>query len=82
MDDSVKFCDEALIRYLNALDPLFERAREANELEFLMNLFHGRGLEDPGWHPYVTTLRALRTVAGAHRAIGPGEAQQTFRETK
>ncbi len=50
---------EALPRYLTALDPAFTRARARCEFEFLLSLFRVRGVQDAGWDPYETTLRAI-----------------------
>src|SRR5215471_315191 len=54
--------DEALPRYLTALDPVFTRAREQSEFELILTLLRVRGLQDAGWHAYQTTLRAIPAV--------------------
>jgi hypothetical protein len=60
---------EALPRYLTALDPAFERAREKSEVNFLWSLFAIRGLSDAGWDPYETTVSAIDSVRRAHRSL-------------
>ncbi len=60
---------DALPRYLTAFDPAFEHAREASEFNFLLSIFAVRGMQDAGWEPYETTVRAI----GAVRAIHQGE---------
>ena len=37
---------EALPRYLTALDPAFERARQTSEFNFLLSIFAIRGMQD------------------------------------
>jgi hypothetical protein len=60
---------EALIRQLNALDPIFVRARASSEFEFILSLVRVRGVSlDPGWDPYETTIRAIPLVENACRA--------------
>jgi hypothetical protein len=75
-DASNVFYVEALTRYLNIFDPVFSAAIACNEFHFLSTLFAIRGLQDAGWDPYETTLRALKTVGNLHRTIGSGEAQR------
>jgi hypothetical protein len=66
---------EAFLRYLNSLDSLFMKAREASEFEFLMTLFRPRGVEDAGWDPFQSTLDGLRAVVSSHANLG-GVAQR------
>ena len=53
---------EAVIKYLNNLDPLFEKAKETCEFEFILTLLRVRGLQDPGWDPYENTLEVFRCI--------------------
>jgi hypothetical protein len=53
---------DALPRYLTALDPAFDRARDRNEFQFLLTLFRVRGMQDVGIDPWETTLRALPNI--------------------
>ncbi len=57
---------EALVRYLNAFDPLFSGAQKRNELEFLLSLFRVKGIEAPGWDPYQTTREAISSLLAVH----------------
>lgn len=66
---------EALPRYLTALDPAFERAREVSEFNFLLSIFAVRGMQDAGWDPYETTVRAIGAIRDVHRQID-GEANR------
>lgn len=54
--------DEAFPRYLTSFDAAFTKAREVCESEFVKALVRVGGLQDPGWDPYETTLRAIPAV--------------------
>jgi hypothetical protein len=54
--------NDLLTRQLNALDPVFSRARGASEFDFIMCLLRVRGMEDGGNDPYQTTLRAIPLI--------------------
>ena len=60
---------EALPRYLTALDPAFNQANQRSEFMFLLSLLRVRGLEDAGWDPYETTLRAIPAMYRVHDHI-------------
>jgi hypothetical protein len=60
---------EALARYLTALDSAFSRADQRSQFEFLLSLLRVRGLEDAGWDPYETTLRAIPAMYRIHDYI-------------
>jgi len=66
---------EALPRYLTALDPAFEGARQTSEFNFLFSLFAIRGMQDAGWDPYETTVRAIKAIREVHGQI-KGEANR------
>jgi hypothetical protein len=65
--------DEALPRYLTALDPAFTRAHEVSEFEFVLTLLRVRGVEAAGWDAYETTLRAIPLLNRLHESIAPDE---------
>jgi len=65
---------EALPRYMTYLDPLFSLAQERDELQFLFSLFRVRGVQDAGWDPYETTLRAIPALLDLHRSASNAEA--------
>lgn len=60
---------DALSRYLNIFDPLFERAQEADEFEFICSLLAIRGLESAGWDAYQSTLEAVETIVQLHHKV-------------
>jgi hypothetical protein len=53
---------DALVRQLNALDPVFAQARAKCEFEFILTLLRIRGASVVAWDPYETTLRAIPKV--------------------
>jgi hypothetical protein len=65
---------EAFPRYLTTFDPVFEKAWEANEFEFLVTLLGFRGLQGPGWSAYETTLRAISKLQAVHNDLEDHEA--------
>jgi len=60
---------EALPRYLNAFEILFAAAAERSEFGFIECLLRVRGLQDAGWDPYETTLRAIDALVKVHETI-------------
>jgi len=65
---------EAVPRYLNCFDPVFTRARERDELQFLFSIFRVRGVQDAGWDPYETTLRAIPAIVSLYQGTNDSEA--------
>jgi hypothetical protein len=51
-----------LARFFNSLDPIFTRAKERSEFEFILCLLRIQGMQDGGWDPYETTLRAIPKI--------------------
>lgn len=67
---------EAVPRYLAALEPAFQKAKERCEFEFLMSLLRVRGLQDAGWDPYETTIRAIPALKQASERADSFEARR------
>jgi hypothetical protein len=67
---------EKLAASLNALDPIFEQARDRCEFEFVLSLIRVRGVQDPGWDPYETTLEAVPLMLEAGGLIESLVAQR------
>ena len=65
--------DEAVPRYLGAFDPAFNRAYETCEAEFVRALVRVSGVQDAGWNPYETTLRAIPAMLKLHQLIPEGD---------
>lgn len=65
--------DEAVPRYLNAFDRAFARATEADEAEFVKALLRIWSMQEAGWDPYETTLRAVPAMQKLHGLIPEGD---------
>lgn len=72
-DDRNPVFDEAAIRYLNAFDPAFAKAEEVDEAEFVKALLRVRSMQEAGWDPYETTLRAVPAMMKLHAFIPVGD---------
>ncbi|UUX51599.1 hypothetical protein NUH88_07845 [Nisaea acidiphila] len=64
---------EALPRYLTAIDPVFVRAREVSEFNFLSSIFAVRRMQDAGWDPYETTQGAIAAIRSLRNGKMEGE---------
>lgn len=67
------FFDEPFQRYLTAFDPAFTKALDRCESEFVKALVRVGSLQDAGWDPYETTLRAIPAIRELHALIPDGE---------
>jgi hypothetical protein len=65
--------DATIPQYLTAFDPAFARALEADETEFIKALLRIVGVQDAGWDPYDTTVRAIPAMMKLHALIPPGD---------
>jgi hypothetical protein len=70
---------DALPRYLTALDAAFQRAREKSEFNFLLSIFAIRGMQDAGWDPYETTVKAIDAIRRIHSSEIDVEANEHLR---
>lgn len=53
---------DALPRYLDILDELFDRAQTTREFDFIHSLIPVRGVQDAGWDAWETTQDAMRAL--------------------
>lgn len=65
--------DEAVVRYLTTFDKAFTAASEKCEAEFVKALLRVSSLQNVGWDPYETTLRAVPAMVGLHDLIPTGD---------
>jgi hypothetical protein len=65
--------DEAAVRYLNGFDPVFAKARETSEFEFIFTLLRVSGLQGAGWDAYDSTLCAIKAARELHELIPAGD---------
>ena len=64
--------EETVARYLAAFDPAFDKAYRTCESEFVKALLRVSSVEDAGWNPYETTLRAIPAMLQLHALIPEG----------
>ena len=57
---------DALPRYLNGFEPLFIRAKDGDEFQFIVALLGIYGLQDAGWVPYESTEVGVRAATQMH----------------
>lgn len=69
---------EAIINYLNYLDIAFSRAYRTCEFEFLLTLFRVRGLQDAGWDPYETSIKAVKNITEIAKKTRNWETQKNL----
>jgi hypothetical protein len=65
--------DEATVRYMTTFDKVFTAASEKCEAEFVKALLRVWSLQDAGWDPYETTLRAVPAMVDLHELIPTGD---------
>lgn len=52
---------KSLIEFFNALDPLFAKAQEKSDFEFIFALLNFQGMHDAGWDAFETTRDIFET---------------------
>lgn len=53
---------ESLLKYLNCLDPLFEKAKDVSEFEFICTLTRVEGIKSAGWDPWENTVDVFDNI--------------------
>ena len=53
---------DSLLRYLNCLDPLFEKAKDISEFEFICTLVRVEGIKSAGWDPWENTVDVFDNI--------------------
>ena len=53
---------ESLLKYLNCLDPLFEKAKTTSEFEFMCTLLRVEGIKSAGWDPWENTVDVFDNI--------------------
>lgn len=72
-DDRNEIYDEAVLRYLDAIDPAYTKAEQTCESEFVKALIRVSSVQDAGWDPYETTLRAVPGMEKLHASMPEGD---------
>lgn len=52
---------QALVDFFNTLDPLFSKAQEISDFEFIFTLLNIQGMQDAGWDPFETLQDIFKT---------------------
>ena len=60
---------DSIISYLNAFDPLFEKAKDTCEFEFILTLLRVKGLESPGWDPFENTQEVFKCITKLEKKV-------------
>ena len=61
---------DALLKYFNCLDPLFEKAKRECEFEFICSLLRVKGIDDVGWDSWENTVSffdSLKNIRGKNK---------------
>jgi hypothetical protein len=53
---------ESILKYLNSLDPLFEKAKVTSEFEFICTLLRVEGIKSAGWDPWENTIDVFDNI--------------------
>ncbi len=60
---------DLFISYLNAFGPLFEKAKETCEFEFILTLLRVRGFSGPGWDPFGSSQQIFKGISYVEKKI-------------
>lgn len=66
---------QALIDFFNAFEPLFSKAQNISDFEFVCTLLNIQGMESAGWDPYTTTKEIFETFNKLKSKIKSGDEQ-------
>lgn len=64
-----KIYAQSIVLYSNSLDPLFDKAKQKSEFEFILTLLNIQGTQDAGWDPFETTQDIFETFNKVKRKI-------------
>ena len=66
----------SLEKYLNCISPLFEKAQQSDEFDFICTLLRVRGMQDAGWDPWENTLNAFHKLLKLENKIRDFETKR------
>jgi hypothetical protein len=61
----------SLIKYLNCINTLFNRAKEVSEFDFILTILGVRGLRDPGCEPFANTIDIFNLIVSLKSKARP-----------
>jgi hypothetical protein len=56
------FYSKKLLEYINLLFPIFDKAKNVSEFEFIFSLLGFRGLQGPGWDTFDNTIQFFDSI--------------------
>ena len=62
VDDWNPVYRDSLLKYINCIAPLFQKAKEKNEFEYILTLLQYRGLSTPGYIPFENTISIFKEI--------------------
>jgi len=60
---------QSVVKYLNCLEPLFDKAQNKSDFQFIFALLRFRGIEGPGEDPYENSIETIDTLMGIKEKI-------------
>ena len=60
---------QSIVKYLNCLEPLFEKAQKKSEFQFILTLLRVRGIQGAGEDPYENSVETIDTLMGLEKKI-------------
>lgn len=68
----------SLIKYLNCLDPLFRKAQEKSEFQFILSLLRFRGIMPSAHDPYENSLKTVDSIMDLQKKMKGTEKMNIF----
>jgi len=60
---------ESVVRYLNCLEPLFDKAQAKSDFQFILTLLRFRGIQSSGEDPYENSLETIDALMDIEKKI-------------
>ncbi len=66
---------QALVKFLNSFDPIFEKARDKSEFDFILTLLNIKGIQPVNLDPFETTQDIVKTILDFRNKLRDSRAQ-------
>lgn len=60
---------DLFLNYLNIFGPLFEKAKNTCEFEFILSLIRPKGVQNPGWDPFASSQYIFRHIGKIQKKL-------------
>ena len=60
---------QSVVKYLNCLEPLFDKARKKSEFQFILTLLRFRGIQSSDDDPYQNSVETIDTLMSLEKKI-------------